>query len=121
MHSNLTPVDIAANNLIKMNLKHLPFKYYFLYTKTFNIAFLNSISEDPLSNMMVKLHQCSHCDYKASQKGNLQKHIESIHESLKFSCILCSAQFSMKTSLETHIDTFPCPHCEYKGTEKGDT
>ena len=104
-----------------MNLKHLPFKYYFLYTKTFNIAFLKSISEDPLSNMMVKLHQCSHCDYKASQKGNLQKHIESIHESLKFSCILCSAQFSMKTSLETHIETFPCPHCEYKGTEKGDT
>ena len=94
--------DIAANNLPKMNLKHLPFKYYFLYTKNIEHCFPKfniRQSEDPLTNTMVRLHQCSHCDYKASQKGNLQRHIESIHESLKFSCILCSAQFSMKASL----------------------
>ena len=40
---------------------------------------------------------CTQCDYKAKEKGNLLKHIKSIHEGVKF----------------------PCTQCDYKATQKG--
>ena len=46
--------------------------------------------------MVLESHECSQCDYKATQQGNLQTHIKSVHEGQKF----------------------PCPHCEYKATRK---
>ena len=39
---------------------------------------------------------CSQCDYKAKQKSDLQRHVNSVHEA----------------------QTFPCPHCKYKATRK---
>ena len=44
-----------------------------------------------------KKFQCPQCEYKATEKGHLQRHIKSIHEGQKF----------------------PCPQCEYKAAEKG--
>ena len=40
---------------------------------------------------------CDQCDYKATQKGDLLKHIKSLHEGVKI----------------------PCGQCDYKATEKG--
>ena len=39
---------------------------------------------------------CDHCDYKATQKVNLLRHLKSVHEGVKF----------------------PCDHCDYKATQK---
>ena len=31
-------------------------------------------------------HNCELCDYKASQKINLNQHMESVHDEVKHSC-----------------------------------
>ena len=76
-------------------------------------------------NMVLKIHQCSQCEYKAAQKGNLNRHIESIHECKRFQCPHCEHKATEQRYLKTHIKSiheglkFPCPHCEYKATVKG--
>ena len=65
------------------------------------------------------------CDYKATRKGNLQSHINSIHDGQTFPCKHCGSEFTEKGSLKTHINSihegqkFPCSHCEYKAPRKG--
>ena len=69
--------------------------------------------------------QCPHCEYKATQKGNLQNHIKSIHEGQKFQCPHCEYKASQKGHLQRHIKSvheglmFQCPQCEFKATRKG--
>ncbi|MCH1927844.1 hypothetical protein L6232_23910, partial [Shewanella sp. C31] len=43
-----------------------------------------------------KPHQCPHCEYKAVQLSNLNKHIMSRHTGEK---------------------PYQCPHCEYKSVQ----
>ena len=33
--------------------------------------------------------KCTHCEYKAIQKGDLQRHMKSLHEGQKFQCPQC--------------------------------
>ena len=67
---------------------------------------------------------CPHCEYKATVKGSLQKHITSIHEGQKFPCPHCKYEAAWNRNLQRHIKsihegrTFDCPHCEYKATRK---
>ena len=49
--------------------------------------------------------QCNFCDYQASQKSHLKQHIQSVHEGSKFICT-CGDQFSYKSSLQKHRETF---------------
>ena len=44
---------------------------------------------------------CEQCDYKATQKGNLLRHIESIHEGVKCPCEQCDYKATCKESLLT--------------------
>ena len=66
--------------------------------------------------------QCPQCEYKASEKGSLKKHIKSIHEGQKFPCPHCEYKAAAKRSLPAHIKSihegqkFQCPHCELKAT-----
>ena len=48
--------------------------------------------------------QCSHCEYKATQKQNLQKHIKSVHEGQTFACTLahCDYKTKWKNTLVKH-------------------
>ena len=68
---------------------------------------------------------CAQCDHKASTKGNLIKHIKSIHEGVKFPCDQCDYKATKKGNLIKHIKSihervkFPCAQCDYKATEKG--
>ena len=41
-------------------------------------------------------YPCDQCDYKATLKGNILKHLKSKHEGIKF----------------------PCDQCDYKATKK---
>ena len=76
-------------------------------------------------NMVNKSQQCLQCEYKATTKSGLQKHVRSIHEGQKFPCLHCGSTFSQKGNLQTHMKSvhkgqkIPCPHCEYKATQKG--
>ena len=45
---------------------------------------------------------CNQCDYKATEKGNLTKHVQSIHDGVKYACNQCEYQGS-KDSLCHHI------------------
>ena len=43
------------------------------------------------------------CEHKATQKGDLQRHIKSIHVGQKIPCLQCEYRAAQKTSLKSHI------------------
>ena len=43
------------------------------------------------------------CQYKATRKGYLQKHMESIHNGQKFPCPQCEYKAAFKGNLQIHI------------------
>ena len=48
--------------------------------------------------------QCSNCNYTATQKANLIRHISTVHNKIKqFQCEFCDSSFGQKAHLETHI------------------
>ena len=50
---------------------------------------------------------CDLCDYKATWKGSLLRHIKSLHESVKFPCDQCNYKAAFKVNLLTHIKSKP--------------
>merc|ERR1712218_631376 len=46
---------------------------------------------------------CTHCQYKATLKGDLQKYVKSIHEGQKFHCTHCQYKATEKGHLQKHI------------------
>ena len=71
-----------------------------------------------------KCSQCTQCEYKATQRGNLHIHIKSVHEGQKFPCPQCEFKATFKGSLQTHIKSLhegkkvECTQCEYKAKNK---
>ena len=49
-------------------------------------------------------HSCDQCDYKTNWKGNLKRHIDSVHSDIRYSCDQCYYTATRKDSLKTHID-----------------
>ena len=50
-----------------------------------------------------KPFQCSQCSANFTLKGNLTRHIQSIHEGIKpFKCEICDRTFSQKSNLNNH-------------------
>ena len=76
--------------------------------------------EDMDSELEPKENKKLQGKYKATQKGDLRKHIKSIDENRKFPCPQCNSTFTEKGNLQKHIKAvhegqkFQCPHCEYK-------
>ena len=70
---------------------------------------------------------CAMCNYEASLKGNLTKHIDAVHDGKKpFSCDICGMSFKQKQGLERHIPLvhegikpFQCEIWERKLSTKG--
>ena len=50
-------------------------------------------------------YQCSQCDYQATRKDNLKTHIQSVHEGIKYPCTQCDYQATREDSLKTHIQS----------------
>ena len=74
--------------------------------------------------------ECSVCNYKCSQKGQLNQHIASVHEGKKpeklFKCSNCDYRGRTKWDIQRHsarIHQRKKPHecsiCDYKCSEKG--
>ena len=67
---------------------------------------------------------CEQCDYKATQKGYLLKHVKAIHEGVKFPCEQCDYKAIRKENLLIHIKSthegikFPCEQFDYKAMWK---
>ena len=48
--------------------------------------------------------KCDICHHSCSQKGDLKKHIESVHEKKKpFKCDICEKTFNRKDNMATHV------------------
>ena len=43
------------------------------------------------------------CEYKATKRGNLQTHINSVHIGQKFNCPQCEHKATQRGHLQTHI------------------
>ena len=74
-------------------------------------------------------YPCDKCEHKATNSGNLRKHIRSKHDGTKVSlqrrinkCGICYKEFTKGSHLKTHNDNvhlgvrYPCDKCEYKAT-----
>ena len=46
---------------------------------------------------------CDQCDYEATKKGSLLRHVNSIHKGVKFPCDQCDYKATSKRGLLNHI------------------
>jgi uncharacterized C2H2 Zn-finger protein len=71
---------------------------------------------------------CEYCDKTFGQKGDLKRHINTVHLKQKnYKCDHCNESFGKKSNLKRHINTihlkqknFSCEHCESAFGQKGD-
>jgi len=72
---------------------------------------------------LVKKFFCNKCDYEASFKHNLARHMQ-VHEGIKHACNQCKYQTSFPSDLKNHIKskhegvTYACHQCDSKFTAK---
>ena len=77
-----------------------------------------------LMEIMRTRFQCPECDYKATQNGDLQRQIKSIHIGETFPCPDCDYKATQKSHLVRHIRsihkgvTFSCKECDYKARQR---
>ena len=63
-------------------------------------------------------YQCGKYDYVATQDGNLKRHVENMHEGVRYLCDQCDYA---ATKVRRHIKSnHPCDQCEYTATITGD-
>lgn len=55
-------------------------------------------------NLKLKMIQCTFCR-KLFRKDNLKRHIDSVHNKLKFNCVKCGISCSTKGALTRHMLT----------------
>merc|ERR1711964_502481 len=54
----------------------------------------------------------------------MKRHIQSVHNGIRYPCPHCDHQATTKGNLKTHIKyvhdcgTYPCPHCDHQATQK---
>ena len=73
-----------------------------------------------------EVFRCNKCDFDTSEKENLKRHVETVHEGIKtFNCTLCDYEFSKQVYLKTHIESvhegikpFKCHICQYETASK---
>ena len=46
---------------------------------------------------------CNQCDYQATYQVNLKHHIQAMHEGIKLSCNQCNSQFTFESALNKHV------------------
>ena len=79
-----------------------------------NILSVRLCTEKQFSNMTFI---CEYCGTNISQKGNLKRHINSIHEVINFKCERCKFTTTCKDKLREHINSnryqkkFKCLEC----------
>ena len=72
-------------------------------------------------------YNCEKCDKSYALKGDLKKHIKSVHDNVRYNCDKCDKIFSQKGHLKTHIKSihdkvrdYNCDRCEKSFSQKGD-
>ena len=57
------------------------------------------------SNITLNEFNCDKCDYRATDKTNVQRHIESLHGEIRHDCDKCDFRATEKTTLQRHIES----------------
>ena len=84
----------------------------------------NCTRESNGSDNIMKMWNCSLCDYCSRRKIDLRKHIEVKHEGVKYDCKECNNQYATKEKLKRHIKAiheglkFICYECNSQFTRK---
>ena len=60
-------------------------------------------------------YSCDLCEKSFTSKQNLKFHIESVHEELKHNCCYCNSIFKLKLSLITHLKSKHTPTVRNNG------
>ena len=89
-----------------------------------NFQELQSSEPDHVVNVSLK---CKTCDASFGGKGDLDRHVSSVHEGKKpFKCNVCNASFTEKGSLNKHVSSvhegkkpFKCSTCNASFEQKG--
>ena len=50
-------------------------------------------------------YTCNQCDYKATQKGHIKKHVESIHDGVCYTCDQCDYKAGGKGTPKRHVES----------------
>ena len=67
---------------------------------------------------------CTKCDKKFISLSNLNAHMKSLHEGIRYSCDKCEYKATQKVSLKVHIKSihegvrYPCGQCQFIGTQR---
>ena len=68
--------------------------------------------------------QCKQCNKHYTDERGLRRHIQSVHEGVKYACDQCHQQFTQPNSLKLHIQSlhegikFACNQCDKQYTAK---
>ena len=68
---------------------------------------------------------CDNCDYKATQRSNLLRHVQAKHDGVKFPCDNCDYKATQSSNLLRHIKSkhetvkVHCERSDYKATNIG--
>ena len=68
--------------------------------------------------MISRNHECQKCNYKTNYIGDLNNHIKSKHEGVKFPCHQCDFKSTWRKNLMAHVKAiheggkFPCSQCD---------
>ena len=54
---------------------------------------------------LTKQFECNLCNAEYTLKGNLQKHIETIHDGKRYDCTICDKSFAQKGTLKRHVES----------------
>ena len=71
-------------------------------------------------------YKCQRCEYQTKYSGNLNTHVESIHEGVRYPCNQCDYKATTSGNLKKHVESihegvrYPCNQCNYKATLKAD-
>jgi len=74
---------------------------------------------------LLQSHSCDQCDFTASTRRTVKRHIQAEHEGLMFYCDQCDHKANRKDRLKAHVEakhsvgeSFSCDQCEYVGATK---
>ena len=63
-------------------------------------------------------HDCNYCGKPFAEKGDLRRHIQSVHEGVKYACNQCDKQLSDQSKLTRQGVKYACKQCDKQFAEQ---
>ena len=89
------------------------------------ILFDTVISKEKVDEKTCNPYECEQCNQTYHDRSTLNRHIQSVHQGVKYACDQCDYQARYQSGLIEHIQSrhegvrFACDQCEYSSTQRG--